>query len=99
MKREKSNKPVKNAYKLCLIAGEAASDPLALNFENGMAGTMMDKVDGFKVRKQALEASRIENAADVIEKWKEKFMTCSTMIAGVCFNSGNLSISDGDVQD
>jgi hypothetical protein len=60
---------------------------------------MMDKVVGFKVRKLAIEASRTVNTADIIEQQKEKFRAYFTMTAGVCFNSGNLCISDKDVQD
>jgi len=51
------------------------------------------------VRQQALETARAENAAEIIAHRREKFEKCSTLTAGVCFNSGNLCISDGQVRD
>lgn len=59
----------------------------------------MDKIVDFKVRQQALETARAENAAEIIAHRREKFKNCSTLTAGVCFNSGNLCISDGQVRD
>ena len=99
LRREKACNPVKHAYELCMIAGKTTADPLNLNFENGFSGTLMDKVVSYKVRQQALETSRNENAAQLIEECKEKFQRCSTMTAGICFNSGNLCISDAGVRD
>jgi len=99
LRREKNRNPVNSAYDLCKIAGHSSGDPLALNFDNGLAGTMMDKIVDFKVRQQALETARAENAAEIIAHRREKFEKCSTLTAGVCFNSGNLCISDGQVRD
>ena len=99
LRRDKSNNPVKHAYELCMIAGRTAADPILLNFEDGFSGTMMDKVVGYKVRQQALDRSRAENTAEINQQCKEKFQKCSTMTAGICFNSGNLCISDAGVRN
>lgn len=95
LRREKNNDPVKHAYELCNIAGQLASLPSVLNLDKGFSGTMMGKVVEFKVWQQALDTSRAENAAEILQKHKEKFDKCSNMTAGISFNSGNLCISDG----
>ena len=66
LRREKNRNPVNSAYDLCKIAGHSSGDPLAFNFDNGLAGTMMDKIVDFKVRQQAIETARAENAAEII---------------------------------
>jgi len=63
IRREKSHNPVNSAYDLCKFSGQTSDDPLALNFDNRLAGTMMDKIIDFKVRKQALETAVAINAA------------------------------------
>jgi len=99
LKREKASNPVKAAYEMCMISGKAAADPLTLNFNEGYSATLMDKVVSYKVRQQALDTARTENAAETARQRKEKFQRCSTMTAGICFNSGNLCISDETVRD
>jgi hypothetical protein len=93
LRRDKSNNPIKHAYELCMIAGRTAADPLLLNFEDGFSGTMMDnKVVGYKVRQQALDRSRAENTAEINQQRKEKFQKCSTMTAGIYFNSSTYAL-------
>lgn len=41
-------------------------------FHNGLAETMMDKNIDLSIRKQALETSTAENAAEIIEKQKSR---------------------------
>jgi ribosomal 50S subunit-recycling heat shock protein len=37
-----------------------------INFDNRLAGTVMDKIIDFKVRKQALETAGAKNAAELL---------------------------------
>jgi hypothetical protein len=68
---------------------------LALNFDNKLARTMMEKRVDLKVKQQAIETARAENAAEIIVHRREKFKNCSTLTAGVCYNSGNCSLVMG----
>jgi hypothetical protein len=102
IRRENNCNPVNSAFDLRKFSGQTSGDPLALNLESGLAGTMMDMMDemiDFKVRKQALETARAENSAEIIAQQRDKFKNCSTLTSGVCFNPGNLCISDGQVWD
>ncbi len=58
---------------------------------------MMDKIVDHKVRQQALDKVRAENAALITQHRKDKFENCSKLTAGIAFNSGNLYLSDGEV--
>ena len=58
LRRKKNCKQLNSAYDLCKISGQSSGDPLALNSDTGLAGTMMDKIVDFKVRQQALETAR-----------------------------------------
>jgi hypothetical protein len=99
LKREKACNPVKAAYGMCMMSGKTTADPLTLNFTDEYPATLMDKVVSFKVRQQPLDTARNENVAETARQRKEKFQQCLTMTAGICFNSGNLCISDETVHD
>jgi hypothetical protein len=58
---------------------------------------MMDKIVDHKVRQQALDKARAENAALITQQRKDKFENYSKLTAGIAFNSGNLNLSDGEV--
>ena len=76
---------------LCLLSGQETADPMVLNLETGLSGTMMDKIVDHKVRQQALDKARAENAALITQQRKDKFENCSKLTAGIAFNSGNLN--------
>jgi hypothetical protein len=99
LNNEKENDPIKHANDLCLIAGQRTADPNILNLETGLSGTMMDKIISHKVRQQALDKARAENAAEIVRQRKEKFENCCKMTAGIAFNSGNVNLSDGEVRN
>jgi hypothetical protein len=48
---------------LCLLPGQQTADPIILNLETGLSGTMMDKIVDHKVRQQALDKATAKNAA------------------------------------
>ncbi len=60
---------------------------------------MMDKIISHKVRQQALDKARAENAAEIICQRKEKFENCFKMTAGIAFNSGNVNLRDGELRN
>jgi hypothetical protein len=97
--KEKNNNPVEQAMELCLLSGQETADPMVLNLETGLSGTMMDKIVDHKVRQQALDKARAENAALITQQRKDKFENCSKLTAGIAFNSGNLNLSDGEVRN
>jgi len=95
---EKNYNPIKQAMELFLLSGQQMADPTFLNLETGFSGTMMDKIVDQKVRQQALDKARSENAALIAQQRKDKFENCSKLTAGIAFNSGSLNLSDGEVR-
>jgi hypothetical protein len=99
LKREKDDMAIKQAYQLAMIHGKENMDPSCLNFENGVAKTMLDKIIDHRVRKRALEQARHDQREDIAAHRLETFNRCLRMTAGVAFNSGTVELTDGRVHE
>jgi hypothetical protein len=60
LKQEKDGVAVTNAYQLASIHGKENIDPSCVNFEDGEAKTIMDKIVEQKIRDRALEQAHKE---------------------------------------
>jgi len=58
LQRTKNNHAVANAYEMCLHSGQMCADPVELNLDCGLAGTLMDKIVEHKVRDRALNQTK-----------------------------------------
>ncbi len=97
LKKEKDSFAIKNAYQLASINGKENIDPSCLNFDDGVAKTMMDKIVEQKIRDRALEQAREEQREDIMARRLETFNRCLRMTAGVAFNAGTVELTDGRV--
>jgi hypothetical protein len=97
--REKSDGAVNNAYLLASLHGKENDDPTNLNFSQGIAKTMMDKIIDLKVRERALEQARQEQREDIAQRRIDTFNRCLRMTAEVAFNAGTIELTDGRVHE
>jgi len=97
--REKSDVAVNNAYLLASLHGKENVDPTNLNFSQGIAKTMMDKIIDHKVRERALEQARQEQREDIAQRRLDTFNRCLQMTARVTFNAGTVELTDGRVHE
>ena len=97
LNKEKDDVAVTNAYQLASIHGKENIDPSCLNFEDGIAKTMMDKIVEQKMRDRALEQAHEEQREDIMARRLETFNRCLRMTAGVAFNAGAVDLTDGRV--
>jgi hypothetical protein len=70
-----------------------------MNFKNGTAKTLLDKVVDYKIREKALDTAQKSRGEEYIQERQKIFQNCLRMTAGVSFTAGNLSLSDGKVYD
>jgi hypothetical protein len=66
-----------------MLHGKENKDPTCLNFENGVAKTMLDKIINQKVRKRALEQACHEQHKDIAAYKLEIFNCCLRITSGV----------------
>ena len=97
LQRTKNNHAVANAHEMCLLSGWMCTGPAELNLDRSLAGTLMDKIVEHKVRERALNQMRHEHEEEQIQQKRELFNSCLRMTAGVAFQAGELSLSDGTV--
>ncbi len=81
------------------IHGKENLDPNNLNFDNGIAKSIMDKIVEQHMRDKALEQARQDQAEDIQTRKLETFNKCLKMAAGVAFNSGHMRLSNGAVHN
>jgi hypothetical protein len=96
-KKEKDDFAIKNAYQLAFINSKENVDPSLLNFEGGIAKTMMDKIVKQKIRDKALEQVWEEQREDIMAQRLEKFNHCLRITAGIAFKAGSLELTNGRV--
>jgi hypothetical protein len=82
-----------------MIHGKENKDPTYLNFENGVAKTMLDKIINQKVRKRALEQACHEQHKDIAAHELETFNCCLRITSRVAFHSRTVELTDGRVHE
>jgi len=73
---------------LAFINDKENVDPNLMNFEGGIAKTMMDKIVEQKIWDKALEQAQEEQHEDIMAWRLEKINRCLQMTAGFAFNAG-----------
>ncbi len=97
--RDKDENAINNAYQLAAIYGKENVDPSSLNFDSGVAKTLMDQIIEQKVRERALDQARNEQREDHHAQRLETFNRCLRMTAGVAFNTETVDLTDGRVHE